>query len=255
MLCVSNKVGAHDAAARLCKCVKEQCRARPEPRAPTCKRQSVCGGLDRSVLWRWIEMLPGGRHDPSGGGRMRARRIVTKVVALLALAACGEIANSDPSSQSPAEDDAFVHARRGMILCTSPNEGRKTCGSMIQFIFEPNGDVRAIGETMRNAEPLIASQGPVPMSLLPDGFCGEYRSELADTLTFTIDGAPASAEVTERIRADLRSRPNPPRACMQFSSTSTHTSVTVEGVAHPEMSERIIWISPDDGYVIGWPPQ
>lgn len=181
-------------------------------------------------------------------------RTVINSISLLVLVACGEV-NGSADSQGPPEDDAFTRARQGMILCTSPNESGKTCGSTVQFVFEENGETHAIGESIRNIDPLIVSRGPLPLTLLPDGFCGEYRSEDADTQTFTIDGVPASAEATVSIRADLRSRPNPPRACMQFSSSSTNTSVTIEGVAHPEMSERMIWVSPDEGYTVGWPPQ
>ncbi len=181
-------------------------------------------------------------------------RVAVSSIALLALVACGEVPGS-AASQTVSHNDAFARAREGMILCTSPNESRKTCGSTIEFVFGPDGETRAVGESVRNASPLIVSRGPLPLTLLPDGFCSEYRSENADTQTFTIDGVPASEAATASIRADLRSRPTPPRTCVQFSSSSTYTRVTIEGVSHPDMSERMIWVSRDEGYTIGWPPQ
>ena len=179
------------------------------------------------------------------------RRILA--AATLALAACGQAApDAAPAATSP--NDPFANARDGQLLCTSPNESQKTCGSIMQFTFAPNGEVHASGQSIRNLEPLIVSTGPLPIEVTVDGFCATYRSEPADTQNFTIDGVPASPEATASIRADLRSRPNPPQACLSFSATSIQTAVTIDGVAQPEMAERMIWISPDAGYSIGWPP-
>src|SRR5258705_6767474 len=143
-------------------------------------------------------------------------------------------------------NDPLDPARSGQMQCYTPNVAKKTCHALAQYIFAPDGSIQNPAEVMISENPLIIMKGTAPVAVRDGAVCGPFQAEDIQQATFTIAGNPAPAPVAEQIKAQLLMASAGrvgKEICTKYVPDRGQyaAQVTVDGEAHPEMADRVIW--------------
>ncbi len=144
-------------------------------------------------------------------------------------------------------------AAEGKVQCFRPNMAARTCQSIGVYSFGPNGEIENIATMMILTGPVVIMTTRAPAHLRGDRDCGTLRREEIDRSTFTFDGRPANAAQTAALRAEMKASL---AATLGHETCSAYVpngeaflvTSTVDGVAQPAMDQKMIWVSPADGY-------
>lgn len=154
-----------------------------------------------------------------------------------------------------AAPDPLLPARSGQGQCYSPDTTRRTCRAFAQYKFSNDGKIENI------AQVLISKDGPVvmltasPVTIRAGAVCSALQPEDVRTAGFIVAGQPASDTVADEIRKQITpamSKDFGKDVCETYvpADTGLTTRITVNGTAHPEMSEKVIWVSLNEGYAV-----
>lgn len=154
-----------------------------------------------------------------------------------------------------AQTDPLGPARQGQLQCYEPNTVAKTCQSIAGYTFAADGRIDNPADVLVVPDPLIVMRMSAPVTVRGDAVCGPLTRADISRAEFTINGAPASAEDTAGLREAVAEQIAPMLdidVCTTFTQAddALRADVTFAGVARPELSQRVIWISPNDGYRI-----
>ena len=152
--------------------------------------------------------------------------------------------------------DPLAPARAGKLQCANPNVEKKTCMGLTSYKL--NGD----GSFETTTTLLIAPQPPITMEvkstgkLVGDQFCAPIRKEDIEAATFKMDGAPLDATTAGTIRAQILGSVTPMLGKMGCTRETPDgavlkAEVTLDGIARPELTQRVLWVKPEDGYKLG----
>lgn len=146
-------------------------------------------------------------------------------------------------------------AERGLIECTKPNEGRKTCRAMA--VYKPLGGGRYRDTTVM----LVANEGPALLEIeqaatVRDGtVCWRPTSATFTRGKLIVAGrridsrraAPVLAAASKSVAGILNKE-----LCSRYSSSfgDLTAKAFIDGVPRPELDSRIKWVGPDDGYTV-----
>lgn len=166
------------------------------------------------------------------------------VVGLVAVAQPG----SFPEPIKPAE--------AGKLQCHAPDRAAKTCQSLASY--------RALGDgVFENTAQVGLTTGPVMVMdivsrvTVKDGqVCGRIQQSDLDSASFTVNGVALNAAMTAEYRkrvAALYAGIMGHELCTAYEVDGEEliTHPSINGVAAPEMSRRVIWVSPEDSYRVG----
>ena len=109
---------------------------------------------------------------------------------------------------------------------------------------------------MAPAELLIVMRTSTSVEVRSGAVCGRGRARDIEASTFTFAGRPVPQQMVQlaspQILSVLSSHINK-EVCATFvpNGSSVTTQLTVDGVAHPEISETFIWVRPNEGYSVG----
>jgi len=156
---------------------------------------------------------------------------------------------------TPAATDPLLPARSGQGQCYAPDVARKTCRAFAQYKFSNDNKIENI------AQVLISKNGPVvmltasPVTIRAGAVCSALRAEDVRAAGFVVAGQPASDAVAEQIRKQILpafSSQLGKEICTTYvpADSGFTTKVTVDGVAHAEMMDKVIWVNPNDGYAV-----
>lgn len=157
-----------------------------------------------------------------------------------------------------AAPDPLAPARAGKVQCVSPNREKKTCLAIASFTVGPNGTFASVVRVQINPTPPIVMETRTNGTTEGNGTCNIIRAEDYAAATFTMNGAP----MDEAIAATIRPQVTGVIAPMVGKKGCSHerpegdmivSEVTLDGVAHPEMTQKLIWVSPSEGYTLGAP--
>ena len=157
-----------------------------------------------------------------------------------------------------AAPDPLAPAREGKVQCVSPNREKKTCVAIASFKMRPDGGFESVVRVMVNPAPEIVMEthtiGTVENSLT----CNMIRTEDYDAAILTMNGAPMDEAMAGAIRPQITAALAPmagKKGCSHERPDGDMivSEVTLDGVAHPEMTQRLIWVSPSAGYSLGSP--
>jgi len=160
------------------------------------------------------------------------------------------------SGPAIAQTDPLGPARQGQLHCYEPNTAAKTCQSIGGYTFAADGRIDNPADVLIMAEPLVVMRVSSAVTVREGAVCGPLSREDIERAEFTIDGAPASPEDTQAIRAALQDQL---ASMIDVDVCTTYTpdgdgfraDVTMAGAPRPELTQRVIWIRPEDGYSIG----
>jgi hypothetical protein len=92
-----------------------------------------------------------------------------------------------------------------------------------------------------------------PVEIRQGSVCGKIGS--LDEAAFTVNGAPAPEEVTATLRdavATATSSIAEREICTSYlpEGDALMTQVRVDGVRHPELDMRVLWVEPSEGFLV-----
>ena len=155
-----------------------------------------------------------------------------------------------------AAPDALALAREGKVRCIAPNAAAKTCQSIIQYTLHDDGsfDAKVAGIVRREPSVVViyrtsgAVEGELvcstvrPYDLLHGDF---YRGDQPLT-------GPLAEQVHDELMLRLQAIAGQKRCYTdRLEGGQLHGAVTLNGIAHPEMDQTAVWVSPDEGYALG----
>jgi hypothetical protein len=161
-------------------------------------------------------------------------------------------------AQAQAAPDPLAPARAGKVQCIGPNREKKTCLGIATYKTGPDGSFESTVDVLVNPNPQIVMKTHAKGAVEGGGTCNVIRAEDYAAATFTLNGAP----MDESMAATIRPRVAATIAPMAGKKGCSHerpegdllvSEVTIDGVARPDMTQKVIWISPTDGYTLGMP--
>lgn len=144
-------------------------------------------------------------------------------------------------------------AAEGKVQCYRPNEVAKTCESIGAYRVTPDGQILNTAIVLISASPAIVMSTESAVSIKGGQDCGVTLPKHIDAATFEVEGRPADPALTQKLRAQLKARMTAffgHETCVAYVPDGAAWLATsrIDGVAHPEMDLKVIWVSPADGY-------
>jgi len=146
--------------------------------------------------------------------------------------------------------DPLAEARAGKLQCYQPNLERRTCKGIAAFSFEPDGRVLNASQVLLDAPGPVVMHVTSPVEVRGDGVCGPIgKLEQAE---FTVEGRPASARERSLIRLLMSAVPRTGEVCTRWvrDNDAFVAHGTLDGEEQPEFEQKMIWIGPDEGFVV-----
>lgn len=157
-----------------------------------------------------------------------------------------------------AAPDPLAPARAGKVQCVAPDREKKTCLAIASFVAKPDGTFDSTVRALVNPAPAIVMETRTSGTVEGNGTCNVIRLEDYAASTFTMNGAPMDEATAGMIRPQVTAAIAPmagKKGCSieHAEGDMIVSEVTLDGVAHPEMTQKLIWVSPSDGYTLGMP--
>lgn len=155
-----------------------------------------------------------------------------------------------------AAADPLASARAGKLQCANPNVEKKTCMGLSSYKVNPDGSFESVTTIVVAPQPLITMEVKAPGTVKDGALCGPIRKADFEAGTFKMDGKPLDEAMANAIRAQVIGSITPmfdKMGCARETpdGTAFKAEVTLDGVAHPEMTQRVLWVKPEDGYKLG----
>jgi hypothetical protein len=157
-----------------------------------------------------------------------------------------------------AAPDPLAPARAGKVQCISPNREKKTCMAIASFVPGTDGNFESTVRVLVNPTPAIVMETHTKGTVEGGDTCNTIRAEDYAAATFTMNGAPMDDTMAATIRPQVAAAIAPmagQKGCShEHAEGDMITSdVTIGGTAHPEMTQKLIWVGANDGYTLGMP--
>ncbi|RYD94005.1 MAG: hypothetical protein EOP61_22475 [Sphingomonadales bacterium] len=165
------------------------------------------------------------------------------LTALLILAASATGPSADPLAQ----------ARAGKVQCVMPNEATKTCMGLTSYKINADGSFETTTTLLIAPQPLITMTVKSPGTVKDGALCGPVNKADFEAALIEMDGKPANDAVVSAVRGQMAGALAPMDGKMGCGTEAPDGTVTVtlDGVAHPEMTQKTKWVNPGDGYKVG----
>lgn len=149
--------------------------------------------------------------------------------------------------------DPIEQAWQGRVQCHNPDRLRKTCQSIGSYARAADGTIQNTAVVLLNAKPEIIMTSMAPVEIRQGAVCGKISSP--DEAVFTVNGAPASAEVTATLReavATTTSSIADREICTSYvpEGDALMSQVLVDGVRRPDFDMRVLWVDPSAGFLV-----
>ncbi len=164
--------------------------------------------------------------------------------ALLALAATGTQAYPDP----------LTPAASGQVQCYAPTD-RKTCTSIGTYTANGDGTFANGASILLNKQPVVIMQSTTPVTIKAGAVCGTITRDNIAKAGLTVNGQALPPEkagpVLEQIAGALGSVIDHEICTTYVPDGAGFTAKSVmDGKAQPNQDQKVIWVSPSDGYTV-----
>ncbi len=179
------------------------------------------------------------------------RLFLIAAAAFMALAAQGACAEAQAASLPPPLEPAS----QGRLQCFLPDAGAKTCQSLASYAPRPDGDIDNTVVILIAKDPAVVMTTHSVVKVKDDQVCGVMRRDDIEGASFTVAGQPAAPDQADHFRDSLRqalANMIGRRICTAYLPVSDGliAKATVEGLTQPAPDQKVIWVSPDDGYSV-----
>lgn len=158
------------------------------------------------------------------------------------------------STAQAQQADPLAEARAGALECLGPNQIVRTCEGITAYRFLDSGEILADGIMLISAEPHMVVYSTNNVYLRDDQVCGRVSREEIDAMHFAVNGAAAPQELTLMMRDALEQElAGIETLCVRYTADGDALAAAVfaDGDLREDMGDRVIWIRPEDGYVLG----
>jgi len=149
--------------------------------------------------------------------------------------------------------DPLAHARAGMVQCVMPNDAAKTCMGLTTYKINADGSFETTTTLLIAPTPLITLTVTSPGTVKDGALCGPVRKADFEAGTILMDGQAANEAMASAVRSQIVGALAPMDGKMGCGTEAADGTVTVtlDGVAHPEMTQKTKWVNASDGYKVG----
>jgi hypothetical protein len=175
-------------------------------------------------------------------------------LALAAVMVAFAAASAPVRADEGQADGPLGPAREGKGQCYSPDAAAKTCRSIAWYRWDDKGFITNRAEVALNAtDAALVMTNETSVAVKDGAVCGPIRVEDLVEATFTVNGQPAEAAVTDHLRQAVASAwasRDRSLICTTYTPDGDgfRAEPTVNGVARADLSEHVIWIAKDDGW-------
>lgn len=152
------------------------------------------------------------------------------------------------------DNDPIARAQGGVVECFSPNTLTRTCAGMSAYRILDDGKIASDQVVLIQNHPLVILSGTSIVYMRDGMVCDRVEQVDIDSARFTIDGAPAPADVAQSLRNALAaSLSGIDELCARYTPEADGARVTVfaDGVERPDLSDHMIWVRREDGCTVG----
>jgi hypothetical protein len=159
------------------------------------------------------------------------------------------------TAPAPAADP-LAPARTGQIECYSPDVSSKTCFAIARITPNADGSYTSDFTMMIQPQAGLTFETVTTARIENGQVCRIVHLSDVDSAKLAANGTPLPDDQAAGIKAQIKTAITPmdgKKACTTYTVAGDMIAVngTVDGVAHPEMSQKLIWVKPDDGYKLG----
>jgi hypothetical protein len=154
-----------------------------------------------------------------------------------------------------ADDDPYAPAKAGKLGCFAPDSEKKTCVDISTYSFGDNGNVTMEGESAISENPLITVRSKSMATKEGSNLCFVVPEGYGEGHIFLKDGKPMSVQESNSYRENEASRYAQlvnRKICLDISPYGSVfiAQISIDGTPLPAATNRMKWISADEGYVL-----
>lgn len=142
-----------------------------------------------------------------------------------------------------AAADPLAAAKAGKLQCANPNVEKKTCLGLTSYKVNPDGSFLTTTTVMVAPQPVVTMEVKSAGTVKDGALCAPIRTSDFEAASIRMDGKPADPAMSLAGKMGC-TRETPDGAVLK-------AEVTLDGVVRPELSQRTLWVSPQDGYKLG----
>jgi hypothetical protein len=164
------------------------------------------------------------------------------------------LATTVASGAAPAlAADPLAPARAGKGQCYVPDTTRKTCQSIGWYSWQADGRISNRAELLVPSTPPLVVTVTSPVFVRGEAVCGPLRAEDIAAATVTVDGKPVPEEAAGQVRQLMIQAMQPFTGkviCTTYIADGEflRAEATIDGAPRPDLTQRVLWVSPSDGY-------
>lgn len=152
--------------------------------------------------------------------------------------------------------DLLDPARIGKIRCIGPDTRQRTCTTMVRYTVHEDGRFEAAITGVVSTEPTILLEYHADGRIEDGAACSTVRPIDFSSGKLTKDGAPLATAVESSVRQRLMLALQPlagRKRCYRDKADGEGiiSDVTIDGLVRSDMTQRVLWVSPEDGWAPG----
>ena len=163
------------------------------------------------------------------------------------------------AAAAPSVLDPLAPAREGLVQCYGAHVERKTCDGIGVYSFGPGGEITNTSANIMSRAPVVLLRARSKVYVRGEAECSMVTDHGSIITGLEVDGVSLEGERFERLRkqiADtLKTNLGTGEYCTTYSPRSDGTllaSVTVNGVAMPQVDSIALWVRPTDGWRVAF---
>jgi hypothetical protein len=167
----------------------------------------------------------------------------------LALAFCAFTAAAE------AADDPLAEAHQGKFQCYLQDAARKTCRAIARYDFGADGKIANPALVLVQAQPVMVMAVTSEVEEKGGAVCGIARSEDIDQARLAVADRTLTPEETVVVKSQIKTAMAArlgKEICTTYVAQGDQfkAQVTVNGAPAPELTAQVVWVSPEDGYIV-----
>lgn len=152
--------------------------------------------------------------------------------------------------------DPLAPAREGKLRCVAPNPARLTCRAIIRYQVAGDGSFDAVVTGLVSSDPGILLRYKTFGRVEEGGVCVMIRTSDFQNGTLLNNGKQMAPNAERAARLQVLDAVQPlqgKKRCTldRTEDGATRMIVTLDGVAHPELTQPVAWVARSEGYAVG----
>src|SRR5579872_861686 len=152
-----------------------------------------------------------------------------------------------PSPIAPASD--------GKLQCYGPNTETKSCKALAGYEVAAGGGIVNPMTSLLSTGPRITLRDVTPVRIKSNQVCAVAGRNDFESATFEVEGEPATAAQSAMLKRRLEAAEKRffgHEICIAYVTVGDEivAESSVDGVFRPAMNQKVMWVSPDDGFQV-----